>query len=299
MKAIAVPYLRASLAASHPWQLARGDELDDLPEHLEGWDPNVDLEVRRHVHVDGATVSEQCGLGADATVRLVAGWRSEPARARSYPYRHPLLLPANFEGTVSFVVPGDSVAASVTLVVGLVLIHPGKNPSKLAARIPGSWLWGDQRELRLEQTRGRFPMEWTDFAASGLPAEAPWFLDWPNQDWEAPLLGSLRLKLNGTNAAMSRLLEFAEEDPRRRLVVRSAILDVAKQMVIAALCSEEFAAKHAHFPSGSVGACVLNILATAFPGTPPATTRTQMLEQAGAFHLRLQAALVPFVEVLE
>jgi hypothetical protein len=276
-----------------------GGGFSPLPEQHPGWDPATNLSLRRRVFIDGARVREQCGLGGDARVRLVVGWRSEAARDKAYPYRHDLSLPASFEGTVGLDVLGSRLAASVTLVVGLVLVHSGRQASKLSPRIPGSWLWVDEEEFRLEPTRGRFPMEWMDFAASGLPAEAPWFLDWPSQEWEVPLLGALRLKLNGTNLAMRSLLSYSEEDPRRKLVVRSAIMDVAKQMVIAALSSDEFVANDRSFPDGSVGACVRTLIAMAFPSTSLAAARSLLRDQTGMFHMRLQANVVPFVGGLE
>jgi hypothetical protein len=294
LRVVRVPYLRTTPARLQPWEIKVGADFAPLPEQHPGWDATVDLHLRRHVFIDGAKVREQSGLGADATVRLVAGWRSELAREKCLPYRHGLSPAGNFEGTVDLQVPGSRLAASVVLVLGLVLVHAGKDASRLSARAPGSWLWVDEQELRLERTRGRFPMEWADFGASGLSADAPWFLDWPNQEWSAPLLGSLRLKLNKTNPTMSELLDLPDEDPRRKLVIRSAILDVAKQLVIAALSSDDFVANEQSFPDASVGASVRALIAMALPSTSLAAARSQMRDHAGAFHMRLQAGIVPF-----
>lgn len=294
MRAVRVPYLRATPATLGPWMVRKGDGAALLLEEYPGWDATTDLKVERRVSIDGSKVRAQCQLGADAQVRLVAGWRSEAARAKDYPTRQDLSLVGNFDGDVTFELPGSQLAASVTMVVGLVLAHPGKAPSSLSARTPGSWLWLDEREVRLETSRGRFPMEWVDFSASGLPPDAPWFLDWPNQEWDAPLLGSLRLKLNKTNPTMSQLLELPDEDPRRKLVVRSAILDVAKQLTVTALASDEFTCSEGSFSDGSVGACVRALLEMAFPSTSLKALSSLMLDQAGTFHVRLQAGVVPF-----
>lgn len=295
---IRVPFLRTlSPGTLEPWQLGSGDHATMLPEEHLAWDPTIDLEVSRRVAIDTRRLVDDCALGSNAAVRIVGGWECESSRARHYPWRSELKVPARFDGSVAFTIPGALLASSVKLMVGIVLVDAGRASSSLAARTPGSLLWRDERELRLEVSSGRFPMEWTDFARSGLAAAAPWFLDWPSQDWDRPLLGSMRLRLNATNPTMRGLLELPEADERRALLIRAALLDVSKQIVVAALDSEEFVQAGGNYGEGSVGMSASILIGLAFPGVSLETVRSRMHHQAGEFHMRLQAAVVPFTEV--
>lgn len=298
MRDVRIPFRQSpGTAGMGPWQYTTADGLVDMPDEHPYWDATSDVDVSRSVVVDGVSLRDSCSLVDDARVRLLAGWHSENGRSKHFPWTYDLRLPSRFEGTIAFRVPATEIATSVDLIVGAILVAPGRAQSRLAAQIPGSWLWKDVRELRLEQTRGRFPMEWTDFKPSGLPPEAPWYLDWPSQDWDAPLLGALRLRLNATNAAMRDLMELPENDAKRRIAVRSAILDVAKQLVIAALDSDEFVQNHDSYPEGSVGFCVRLLVGMAFRADSMQTVRTLLRDHAGEFHMRLQAAVVPFGEL--
>jgi len=281
------------------WQLKRGDTAIELPPHLENWDPSVDLEVSRKIVVDGARLRDESALIDGVQLRLLAGWHSEGARTKHFPWRYDLRLPNRFEGTIEFRIPGAEIATSVDLIVGAVLVAKDSRQPLVAASVPGSWLWKDVQELRLEQTHVRFPMEWTDFKRSGLPSEAPWYLDWPSQDWDAPLLGALRLRLNATNPAMRNVMELPETDGKRQIAIRSAILDIAKQLVIAALGSDDFVDNHAACPEGSVGFSIRLLIAMAFQGETMRTLRTRLRDHAGNFHMQLQAAIVPFRELGE
>jgi len=294
---VRLPFLQALAPAQlGTWRLRVGDEEIELPEEHPAWDPTVDIDVSRNVVLDTETLRAECGLGNHASVRLVAGWQCESARAKQFPWRCDLRAPARFEGLVSVHVPGSMIASSVELIVGVVLVSPGQQASTLAAQTLGSWLWRDSQELRLESSRGRFPMEWTDFKRSGLSPNAPWFLDWPSQDWDRPLLGSVRLRLNATNPLMEGLLDLPEDDERRSLVVRAAMLDVAKQLVIAALDSDEFVDNCGHYGEGTVGMAVSILIGMAFPGMSLKAVRSLLRDHAGEFHMMLQAAVVPFTK---
>lgn len=294
---IRLPFRQAVAPATlGKWQLRVGEAEIELAEEHPAWDPTVDIQVSRNVVLDSEKLRMECGLGSQASIRLVAGWQCDGARAKQFPWHADLRAPARFEGTVSLHIPGRMVATSVELIVGVVLVSPGEKPSTLAAQTLGSWLWRDSQELRLESSRGRFPMEWTDFKSSGLAPNAPWFLDWPSQDWDRPLLGSIRLRLNATNPMMQGLLDLPEDDERRVLVIRSAMLDVAKLLVVAALDSDDFLENCANFGDGTVGMAVSILIGMAFPGMSLKTVRSRLRDHAGEFHMMLQAAVVPFTK---
>lgn len=292
MRAVALPYRQSSNAVTlGVWKLGTSENSIDLPEAHPAWDATIDVKVSRPITIDGSMLAQETSLSLGASVRIVAGWYCEAARSRSFPWRHDLSLPNNFGGTLELVLPAGRLATSVELVVGVVLIAPGRNPSPVSAGIPGSWLFRNTVELRLEPTNGRFPMEWTNFQASGLPGAAAWYLDWPTQDFDAPVLGALRLRLNSSKNHFSETLGLESNEPQRRLLVQAAMLDVAKQLVTAALNSEEFVEQADSYPEGSIGFCVRLLIRQTFPGVAMRTLRDKLSSHAGDFHVELQAQL--------
>ena len=131
-------------------------------------------------------------------------------------------------------------------------------------------------------------MEWLDFQKSGLPTNAAWHLNWPSQDWNAPLLGALTLQLNSADALIRRLPELPEGDYRRELLVRTALLDVVKQLVISALLSDDFVDHEEQFSERTVGYVVRLLLRSSFPNDSLMTLRARLRDHPGVFHTELQ-----------
>lgn len=295
MRATRLPYRTCSTASRlEPWLLVDAGNANPLPELHPAWDPSVDLQVTRNVVFDGRAFGEGTGLADGAKIRLVAGFDCEPARSRQFPWSHDIVLPSGFEGTLRLSIPASQLAAHVDLVVGAVLVVGSREGHALRARVPGSWLWEDRTRLVLDGGRTRFPMEWTDFAKSGLPKDAAWFLDWSSQDWQAPTLGTLRLLLNSKHPALDKVVRLPESDARRRLVIYSARFDIAKQLMMAALSSDEFVAGSEANEEGTVGHSIHLLLRSCFPSESFRTLRERMLHQAGEFHAQLQSGFGAF-----
>jgi len=51
-----------------------GDEIRPLPEYLEGWDPEMNLELERIVSVDFPALAQHCGLDNDVDLTLTVSW---------------------------------------------------------------------------------------------------------------------------------------------------------------------------------------------------------------------------------
>lgn len=286
------PYRMASdSSGAESWQLVEGARRIPLPERHPAWDASVDVRVGRRLVVDGRQLLERTGLRDGSRVRLVAGYDCETARTRDFPFTQDLTLPSHFEGDVEFTVPASELARSVSFVVGAILVDAKKPHPPFSARVPGSWLWREETPFQLEAEGERFPMEQIDFRASGLPPEAAWYLEWDSDDWDRPIHGAMRLQFNATNDACARLLELPEDDPRHRLFLATARLDVAKQLVIAALSSDDFVSRHHEFEEGSLGRNVRGLISLAFPGSSVDAVRTLMKQAPGKFHARLQANL--------
>ena len=295
MRAVQLPYLQCTTAATaEPWMLHGEGEPTPLPEAHPAWDPSVDVRVSRRIEFDGEAFMRATGLGRGSRIRLVAGFECEHARSRSFPWRRNVALPSGFEGQLEVVAPASRLAQSLELIVGAVLVNAAADSSAIAAKTAGSWLWCDRTPFALSGSGHRFPMEWVAFGKSGLPRNAVWFLDWPSQDWGAPALGTMRLLLNSDNVVVRNVLQLPEQDARRKIVIQAARLDVAKQLVLAALNSDEFLADLDQFGEGSVGFSVRLLMAVAFPHEKPQTLRERLVHQAGEFHAQLQGGLGTF-----
>lgn len=296
MRAVSLPYAQAvnSITLDTWTLLSGGAPPGEFPEAHPAWDTTVPVAASCHLELNPTLLQAETGLGEGARLRLVGGYSCESTRTREFTWSSNLQLPSGFSGVVELKAEPSKLLTSLTFILGLVVLSPGDGASTTSARIPGSWLWKAERELRLDQSSGAFPMEWTDFRASGLPENASWFLDWPEQEWEAPLLGAIRLRLNANRAAVSDILGLSPADPKRRLFLESAKLDVAKQLVTAALLSDEFIEHGGKFPEASVGYCTSLLLASIFPNDKLTTLRERLRDQFGEFHLQFMAGLNAF-----
>lgn len=295
MRSVRLPYHQCSTAVVlQPWLLHGEGDPVPLPEVHPAWDSNVDVRVLRSLEFDGDRFMRETGLGKGSRIRLVAGYECEHARSRSFPWRRSVALPSSFKGTLDVTARASRLAHSVDLIVGAVLLHASKDSSSVAAKTAGSWLWTDRTAFTLRGSGGRFPMEWVAFRTSGLPPNATWFLDWPSQDWSSPVLGTMRLLLNSDNLVVRKVMELSEHDARKKLIIQAARLDVGKQLVIAALSSEDFFAEVEQFEEGSVGFSVRLLMSVAFPHDQPATLKDRLIHQAGEFHAQLQDGMGAF-----
>ena len=124
MRDIRVPYRQArSPATFDAWRVKVEEGTAVLPEAHSNWDPSVDLEVSRTTRLDGARLRDECALPEGAVVRLLAGWQSENGRSKNFPWRHDLLLPGEFHGTIDLRISGARTAEKQYGARGWVLHH--------------------------------------------------------------------------------------------------------------------------------------------------------------------------------
>ena len=181
------------VASATPWTDPDGRELTDRLDH---WDPLTDLPLSRALTVDLDKLREQCRLGQDSAFAVIASWRS-PNRTRLGGAGERVDLGA-LEGLVqapvSLVVPGPESGGRLDLTTRLVLRTPGSDPSPISPKRLGAVLWTETQRIALEGGSARFPMTAVDFASlPRVPDDAAWYVEWDQEDLEAPVLGGLRL----------------------------------------------------------------------------------------------------------
>lgn len=275
------------------WRLAQGSSLVELPSALPGWDSTMDIHAAVSLTVDVPGVYEDCQLGGDAVLRLGLGWTSSFTRLSGVGMQIDLRLDgAKTDCYLEAAVPGSMLGRSAELAVHLLLHTPSKlTQPQLAPSAQGSRLAVLGRRLTIEGAGPRFPTEIIDFASTRFPDAASWALYWDPNDLRQTVEGDIRLYINSRNPAVVRAVTRSEpEDYGLREALR---YDLAQQMILGALRSDEFVEAPASFERGTVGAAVRGMLSLYFPN--------QTVWEVGAlarkpetFIPKLQAALRAF-----
>ena len=159
------PYIRPNHGVfAAPWQQRVPGGVEALPRELPYWDYNTDVPLIRTLTIDLDAVFEQCGLADDAQVSIVALWRSTGSGMRALADRQIVgrdWRVAHYE--LDFTLTGTDVGGTVILTTQLLLEDPGSTLDPAAPRRPGSVLWSDERDLRLQGDAARVPMDLVDF----------------------------------------------------------------------------------------------------------------------------------------
>jgi len=278
------------------WQLAARGEMKDLPEILLHWDPNTPVAVSRHLEVDLAGLLTDCDL-ASATVRAVLAWHCPGTMLRGTSTLHTLATP---DGTASLTVAiqGQDLAQSVILETQLVLCE-GNPRSALAPHHLGAVLWRDTHELTLEGIGTRFPVELCDFGGrSWLPEGAAFYLDWDPGDLEQPVMGRVRLLVNTKNDSVREAVESCSavgtESPSTRPILSAIYHDVGRVMIMGALANDDFVARAAQYPEGSVGRIIWRLLKSVIPNLDLEAASAQSRKEPFLFECKLQEHLQLF-----
>jgi hypothetical protein len=274
-----------------PWLDHGGLEIRDRVEH---WDPVTDLELTRAATVDLDAARSQCALGADSAFALIAEWRA-PSRTRLGGAGKPVEL-GHLTGVgrapISVNVPGREAGGRLDLTVRLVLRSCGSDPTPISPRRLGAILWTDTERVMLEGSAARFPTAAVDFGAvPKVPDAAAWYLDWNVADLEHPVMGGLRLLLNRTNPRIVSAVRSTSDDPAAPLIRSIIRSDIARQLIRAALSSDEFMDSPDSFADDSVGRLIRDLIASIWTGIPIDAIRERALQDPARFDADVQAAL--------
>src|SRR5207244_358288 len=109
----------------------------------------------------------------------------------------------------------------------IVLSAGSEATEAFVAHLPGSILWSDRHEIRLQGDAPLFPISVIDFERAGFPARAGWHLEIA-ADLAAPLHASLRLYLNSAHSVVvAAFANAGNPRPEDRIVTRAVFADVA------------------------------------------------------------------------
>lgn len=292
MGRIAFPFLTLDHTAvsPQPWSLLEdGVETPISDAWLPDWDAARDLRLRRLVTTDldraADLLSMQVDDGAlELVIRIGTGTGNMPRRMLATS-RQAL---SRLEPTVVVdkVVSGRDLSQRL-FVESLVLLRQPRDPSPLSPSRPGSKLWSDHLDLRLEGEEPRFPMEAISFIDrfAGRPeAYAPWLLHWTPGNLHRDFGGSVRLYLNSDRTDVTERLLAGD-----RATTQVVLADVMTQMISAAVRQIDFERVVAEADPCSIAGRAAFWIGLAFPGQDVAAIRSILDLRPSIFHAAILA----------
>jgi len=291
----AFPYVRAQSNAvrADVWMLKAGDELREAPGYLDGWDYNTELNLTRELQVDLNAIRQQASLPVDLLLSLSVTAFSTSTWVRKRVFLQVLTSEVE-DVTVDIALMGDDLGGNLRLTTSVVLDTWGEPNGPFVAHLPGSVLWSDRHEIRLQGDAPLFPISVIDFERAGFPAGAGWHLE-IGADLAAPLHASLRLYLNSAhNVVVAAFVNAGNPRPEDRMVTRAVFADVARLMVEHAL-NEDDLRTPTERDENSLGFALQNLLQRFFPhGDDLGATRMHRIEHPSDFSTELFAKIVVF-----
>ncbi|MET9520905.1 hypothetical protein [Streptomyces coeruleorubidus] len=281
------------VVTAEPWRLVVEDGEVALPEALPDWDYQMDLHVRRTVHIDLERARQESGLRMDAALMLSAVWTATGSNL-SGPAQH-LRLAEGGTTTINFDfrLLGADLGGLLLLDTALLLAEHRSDARPFAPRRAGSVLWSDREAVRLQGDAPQFPMAVIDFARTSFPDNAAWHLQ-ISGGLESATMGSLLLLVNEQNTVTTTAFQNAAKPrPVDRIVLSAVYADAARIMVEHALNHEDFT-EDAGFPDESLGATLLSLFDQLFPGQSITDIRLRQRQSPALFASDLQAAVKIF-----
>jgi hypothetical protein len=235
------------------------DQERDVPPSLPDWDYQTDLRLRRSLTVDLVDGRRSAGLDASAPLAISVRWNVVPSLVRGSAAWIPLDGDQR-EWTVDVHIPGERLGGVLHVETSVVLAGEAEQRPAAAHR-PGSVLWSDATEIRLQGDAPLFPIALVPFSKSSLPDKAAWFLEL-GSDLEASALGAIQLLVNQEHpavvAAVSRAGNPGDVD---RTVLSALKSDVIRSMLERAVTDEAFEMT-AEFDKDTLGAVLQGLVRT-------------------------------------
>jgi hypothetical protein len=291
----AFPYIRAAPddVRADAWLLTNGDDVREAPPYLDGWDYNTELRLSREIRIDVEALRRSTSIDAASTLALSITAFSTTTWIRKSVFRR-TLTSADEELTVEVQLPGDDLGGNLRLTSGVVLTASAKTATPFVAHRPGSVLWADTHEIRLQGDAPLFPISVIDFERAGFAGGAGWHLE-IGSDLTAPIHASLRLYLNNTDSVVvAAFANAASPRPEDQAVMRAIYADVARIMVEHALNEAELRSDTL-WDESTLGFALRALLLRFFPhGEDLEAIRARRIEHPSDFSTELLAGIGVF-----
>ena len=286
-----LPHLQTGAVHPGPWTISINDQLV-IDEVAKSWDYETPIRASCSVDVFADEVRTECALAPSDRFGLVTSWRSSTTGLKQ---SEVIDMSGGGASVVSVDIDPARVGGVLTLSRRLVLLGEGKGTDSNSPTRPGSILWQEElrdcRKLVLEGEAARFPTEVVDFSGGyvGEP-DAVWYLHLEMEDLDASAMKSVRLYVNGGHTAIQSLL--AAGDGQLSTAIQSTLTwDVARQMVLAALSSDDFIEGQGLFSGGSIGEVLEAVLEQFWPEQDVLSLRVLRDQDPTRFEYQLQARM--------
>jgi hypothetical protein len=293
-----LPYRRPTedVVKAGPWRLAVEDNEIPLPEALPDWDYQMDLPLYRRVTIHLDQARKQAGLPRDAALTISMTWTSTGSNISGPLERARIDDVGTVTADFDVHLRGQDLGGVLLLDTALVLSERRTDVRPGAPRRAGSVLWSDRTALRLQGDAPQFPMAVVDFSHTSFPDDAAWHLQ-ISGGLDSATMGSLLLLVNERNTVTTKAFQNAAKPrPIDRLVLSAVYADTARIMLEHALSSDDFS-EGADFPDGSLGATLLGLFESLFPGRSITDIRLRRQQSPNLFASDLQAAVKIFERV--
>lgn len=256
------PYRRIDPSAikATTWVIDPGsDQEREVPGSLPDWDYQTDLRLRRSVGIDLSESLRSAGLSAEVPLAISVRWNAVPSLVRGAAAWIPI-DDDKHEWTVEVELPGDRLGGVLHVETAVVLAGEAEQRPAVAHR-PGSMLWNDVTEVRLQGNAPLFPIALVPFSKSSLPDKAAWFLEL-GADLESSALGAIQLLVNQEHAAVVAAVSHAGSPSDVDRAVLSVLKsDVIKSMLERAVTDEAFEMTE-QFGKDTLGAVLQGLVRT-------------------------------------
>ncbi len=292
MKHVAFPFLtlgEPEVNAS-PWRLIdQNGGTSELGDHVPGWDYARNLELNREIGLAKGTVGKALNLPEeDLDLELVVRLGTGPG---SIPRRRRLIIRALIRPgepfPLGYTAVGHELSQRLWLETSILLARPTRLTARFAPTRPGSILWRDEHDVRLEGSSPRFPMEIVSFRerfSGKAESGALWYLHWQPGHLHRDFGGSVRLFLNDDRKDF--IERFVGSDPQ---TLQCVLGDVVSQILGHALRAEDLEEILADCEPTSVAGHVATWLELAFAGPDLASVRKLLTNAPGSFNAAIQA----------
>lgn len=288
----ALPYREPSedVVVCEPWRLVLEEGEIDLPPFLPDWDYQMDVTLRRKIHVDVGRAQSEAGLFPGTPLTIAAVWSATGSNLRAPGAKVVMSDPRPHDVQLDFTIRGTELGGELVLATSLVLAQAVPDAGPAAPRRAGSVLWNDQHSMRLQGDAAQFPVAVIDFANTSFAEEAAWHLQVPETMYQSTM-GKLLLLVNEQNEQVTSAFTNAGNPSKiDQVVLASVKADVTRTMLEHALCDPEFCDDET-FPDDTWGMTLKDLFDRIFPGRSITDVRLQFQRSPSTFASDLQASL--------